>query len=562
MKVPWIPKDEPTEEETEEHRYYYVDKPPTPVFVPLPPGIDEEIQVIDTELFDYQLEVEPILQVIVGKTLEAARMEVIEEYERDLHLQHVREFEIRKEAELLECQRKENAQERRDKEKNRRQLQETTFKDQNKRTQQKLLARILSKDLLADMKQESLQILKDRGNLRHPSETAMQVHCWPLLQQKVNKVHAALKNREFILDDTLMWIVGQLMHQNDNARRAEKMRRDKKREDELQRLQKLAEEKEQRRIERERKKEMARQAGIKSRITDLLLNKAILNDPIEAQNFKLVDMITKETEKILFMPGSAFAPILLALSELFIISKGTNPDFVFSEKLIQSVITSFLHDFPANFEILVSPGTDIPARGIELTNELEQQIYEKLGYKNIQSLGLAMLLRKAAHNKMGLYKEVLEVFLRQFIRLHYKLPTPIISAKTVNEEELKDLPPEEVEKKKGAVEQENIEIKEKNEESEKENAHLLELQAKLNIIVLEEPIMNEDICSIVQLGTIVTEDSKEKMPIIQNRAEEITVAAIHIDYIAPIMQSVIKKLMGILDEFVPIINEEYEQNVH
>jgi len=36
---------------------------------------------MDPELFDYELEVEPILQVLVGKSLEQARIEVIEQYE-------------------------------------------------------------------------------------------------------------------------------------------------------------------------------------------------------------------------------------------------------------------------------------------------------------------------------------------------------------------------------------------------------------------------------------------------------------------------------------------------
>ena len=37
---------------------------------------------IDPELFDFNLEVAPILQVLVGKSLEQARIEVIEEYEK------------------------------------------------------------------------------------------------------------------------------------------------------------------------------------------------------------------------------------------------------------------------------------------------------------------------------------------------------------------------------------------------------------------------------------------------------------------------------------------------
>jgi hypothetical protein len=49
---------------------FYLDKAPEPEFKPIPKGKDAGTQVIDTELFDYDLEVEPILQTIVGKTLD------------------------------------------------------------------------------------------------------------------------------------------------------------------------------------------------------------------------------------------------------------------------------------------------------------------------------------------------------------------------------------------------------------------------------------------------------------------------------------------------------------
>lgn len=38
----------------------------------------------DPDLFDFDSEIEPVLQVIVGKTLEHARIEVIEEYEKEI----------------------------------------------------------------------------------------------------------------------------------------------------------------------------------------------------------------------------------------------------------------------------------------------------------------------------------------------------------------------------------------------------------------------------------------------------------------------------------------------
>jgi hypothetical protein len=45
-------------------------------------GVDKETQVWDDgELFNFDYEVEPILQQLLGKTLEVSRMEVLEEEE-------------------------------------------------------------------------------------------------------------------------------------------------------------------------------------------------------------------------------------------------------------------------------------------------------------------------------------------------------------------------------------------------------------------------------------------------------------------------------------------------
>lgn len=46
----------------------------------------------DPELFDFNNEVEPILQVLVGKSIEHARIEVIEEYEAQVLAKHKRRF--------------------------------------------------------------------------------------------------------------------------------------------------------------------------------------------------------------------------------------------------------------------------------------------------------------------------------------------------------------------------------------------------------------------------------------------------------------------------------------
>lgn len=54
----------------------FLERPVTPVYVPQKSGMDKETQIEDGELFDFDFEVEPILEVLVGKTLEQGLMEV------------------------------------------------------------------------------------------------------------------------------------------------------------------------------------------------------------------------------------------------------------------------------------------------------------------------------------------------------------------------------------------------------------------------------------------------------------------------------------------------------
>eukprot|EP00831_Metopus_contortus_P054703 TRINITY_DN4607_c0_g1_i11.p3 TRINITY_DN4607_c0_g1~~TRINITY_DN4607_c0_g1_i11.p3 ORF type:complete len:131 (-),score=24.54 TRINITY_DN4607_c0_g1_i11:6-398(-) len=50
-------------------------------YLPQKKGVDVSTQIWDYDLFDYDREVEPILSVLVGKTLEQARLEVDEDAE-------------------------------------------------------------------------------------------------------------------------------------------------------------------------------------------------------------------------------------------------------------------------------------------------------------------------------------------------------------------------------------------------------------------------------------------------------------------------------------------------
>ena len=56
-------------------------------------------------MYDFKREVEPVLEVLVGKALEAARYELIEELDASNHQKEHRQFKQVKESMLMQTQR-------------------------------------------------------------------------------------------------------------------------------------------------------------------------------------------------------------------------------------------------------------------------------------------------------------------------------------------------------------------------------------------------------------------------------------------------------------------------
>ena len=84
---------------------YYIDRAENATFVRDEDGHDKWTMLQDREeLFDFNLESEPILQVLCGKALEQARVEVLEDFECQQLTQHRETYKKLREAEVLYTQ--------------------------------------------------------------------------------------------------------------------------------------------------------------------------------------------------------------------------------------------------------------------------------------------------------------------------------------------------------------------------------------------------------------------------------------------------------------------------
>ncbi|XP_056422624.1 radial spoke head protein 3 homolog [Hyla sarda] len=165
----------------------FLDRPPTPLFIPAKTGADVATQILEGELFDFDLEVKPILEVLIGKTIEQALLEVMEEEELANLRAQQRAFEELRNAELAEAQRLEEQERRHREEKERRKQQQREMLLKEKETAEKVAARAFAQQYLADLIPSVFSSLRDNGYFYDPVERDVETGFMPWLMASVKK---------------------------------------------------------------------------------------------------------------------------------------------------------------------------------------------------------------------------------------------------------------------------------------------------------------------------------------------------------------------------------------
>merc|ERR1719161_3246273 len=171
--------------EAETQTDFLLDRPPSPLYMPAKVGVDIDTQIEEGELFDFDREVAPVLEVICGKTLEQSMMEVLEEEELDSIRRHQDEYEQMRNAELLEVQRMEAAEKRRADEQDRRMQQQRAQKEADNSLMQKVLSRNIAFGYLGGLQKKVMAQLVDAGTFQDPIQDAVEAHFLPNLIGKV-----------------------------------------------------------------------------------------------------------------------------------------------------------------------------------------------------------------------------------------------------------------------------------------------------------------------------------------------------------------------------------------
>ncbi|KAF7236407.1 hypothetical protein EYD10_16885 [Varanus komodoensis] len=165
----------------------FLDRPPTPLFIPAKTGKDVATQIWEGELFDFDIEVQPMLEVLVGKTIEQALLEVMEEEElADLRAHQCIYQELRF-AELAEVQRLEEQERRHREEKQRRKKQQMLVLQKEKETSEKIAARAFAQRYLSDLIPSVFSSLRDSGYFFDPVERDVETGFFPWVMEKVEE---------------------------------------------------------------------------------------------------------------------------------------------------------------------------------------------------------------------------------------------------------------------------------------------------------------------------------------------------------------------------------------
>ncbi|KAM5327055.1 radial spoke head protein 3 homolog isoform 1-T1 [Glossophaga mutica] len=165
----------------------FLDRPPTPLFIPAKTGRDVATEILEGELFDFDLEVQPMLEVLVGKTIEQSLLEVMEEEELANLRASQNAYEELRNVELAEVQRLEEQERRHRQEKERRKQQQWEVVHKHKQTAEKIAARAFAQRYLSDLLPSVFGSLRDGGYFFDPIERDIELGFLPWLMKEVEK---------------------------------------------------------------------------------------------------------------------------------------------------------------------------------------------------------------------------------------------------------------------------------------------------------------------------------------------------------------------------------------
>eukprot|EP00744_Colponema_vietnamica_P008974 GILI01012779.1.p1 GENE.GILI01012779.1~~GILI01012779.1.p1 ORF type:complete len:449 (-),score=121.42 GILI01012779.1:14-1360(-) len=204
----------------------FLPRPPTPPYVPKKTGIDAYTQIEEGELFDFDLEVEPIVDVLVFKTLEQSLLEVEEEEE----LRAMREYKAAYAKRVKQDKEKVSRMEKKEKELydkiQARMAKERIRVEEEKAVLTKLAAFRSAHNYLSGVTDSAVKDLSEGGFFASQESLLVETHFFPWLFKQVESNLRSLEGLRDTVDSLISVAVEQprLAYQETRRKREEEER--------------------------------------------------------------------------------------------------------------------------------------------------------------------------------------------------------------------------------------------------------------------------------------------------------------------------------------------------
>ncbi|XP_059049799.1 radial spoke head protein 3 homolog B isoform X2 [Achroia grisella] len=179
----------------------FVDRPATPIYVPAKTGADAFTQIYPGDLFDFDLEVQPILEVLVGKTTEQALAEVAQEEELATLREHQRRYRDLRDAHLAERQRLAAQHARLHREKERRVWEARGARAAAEEARERAAGAVVVRGHVAELLPAVLAGLRAQGYLHDALQTGVEEEFMPWLVDQVSEeLESIITSRDLITE--------------------------------------------------------------------------------------------------------------------------------------------------------------------------------------------------------------------------------------------------------------------------------------------------------------------------------------------------------------------------
>ncbi|XP_026833512.1 uncharacterized protein LOC6544846 isoform X1 [Drosophila erecta] len=175
----------------------FLEKPPTPPFIPAKVGVDVGTEIGEGELFHFDAEAQPIIDVLVDACIEQSMLEVAHEMELASLRRKQEEFLAQREAELAELRRLEAEELRLQAEKERRLRQDAIAKELDAEMQKSVTAAKLLQGHIASLVPEVLENIEPASDAVKKEQLMKSVCPW-LSAEVAEEVGHIVDSREIL----------------------------------------------------------------------------------------------------------------------------------------------------------------------------------------------------------------------------------------------------------------------------------------------------------------------------------------------------------------------------